>query len=90
MKMPDDQTLPCGCRLTYRIEGDGAHIMTVSPCQPTCDTPNQILGLTNNLNRPRDVRLIDETIVRMADQRNPDRIAINYDTVIAAADEPTP
>ena len=50
-EIPTDRVLPCGCRLTYRIDGD-ERVMTVSPCQPTCTNLGKILDLANELGRP--------------------------------------
>ena len=52
---PEDVVLPCGCYLTYRMEGD-KRVMQIAPCREDCPNLRNTLELASEGNVPVDRR----------------------------------
>jgi hypothetical protein len=53
--VPPDETLPCGCRLTFRVD-KGQKVMQIAPCRQTCTNFHATLEMARDVGKPVQYR----------------------------------
>lgn len=53
--VPEPDLLPCGCLITYVVNG-GVNEMRVSSCRLSCSTLAEVLGLGREAGKPIEYR----------------------------------